>query len=120
MAATTAIHVALDCVDLDAQAEFWAAALGYEPYGNAPPYRSLVPAPGLIGPKLALQHTGEPKPPGKIRLHLDLVVGNAMASEAARLVAIGATQQSDLITEVGTSWIVMADPEGNEFCLVEN
>ena len=41
-----------------------------------------------------------------------------IASEVVRLIELGASKVTELVEEVGTSWIVMADPEGNEFCLV--
>ncbi len=119
MAATTEIHVTFDCVNVDAQAAFWAQALGYVPHGAAGQYRSLVPPPGLTGPKFVLQQTGEPKPAGKNRFHLDLVVGDHLDAEVSRLIGLGATRLTPgTIDEAGTSWVVMADPEGNEFCLV--
>ncbi|MEM7285732.1 MAG: VOC family protein [Actinomycetota bacterium] len=111
------IHVAIDCVDVDAQADFWVAALGYRRYGAAGQYRSLVPDGDTPLPKLVLQQVDDPPKAGKNKLHLDLIVGDGIEAEAERIVALGATQLSDTIDEAGTRWIVMADPEGNEFCL---
>ncbi len=119
MAATTEIHVTFDCVNVDAQAAFWVGVLDYIPHGSSGQYRSLIPPSGLKGPKFVLQQTGEPKAPIKNRLHLDLVVGHHLDAEVARLVDLGATRLTPgTIDEAGTSWVVMADPEGNEFCLV--
>jgi predicted enzyme related to lactoylglutathione lyase len=112
------VAIVIDAVDPDALREFWVAALRYEPFGQAGPYRSAAPPPGSDGPKFVFQHVPEPPPPGKNRLHVDIVVGDEVAVEADRLEALGARRLSDHIEEVGTSWIVMADPEGNEFCLV--
>ncbi|MEZ5270759.1 MAG: VOC family protein [Ilumatobacteraceae bacterium] len=66
-------------------------------------------------PSLLLQTVAEPKA-AKNRLHLDLHVPDVEA-EAARLEGLGAVRvgRSD---EFGISWIVMNDPEGNEFCVV--
>ena len=111
------IDVAIDCADVDAQASFWAVALGYESSGSSEQYRGLVPTAGSTGPKLVLQQVPEAKPQTKNRLHLDLIVGDAIEAEADRLVALGARRQSDPIEEAGTRWIVMTDPEGNEFCV---
>ena len=94
------------------------AALGYEPFGQAGPYRSATPPAGHDGPKFVFQQVPEPRAAGKNRLHVDIIVGDEIAAEADRLEALGASRVTDLIDEVGTSWIVMADPEGNEFCLV--
>ena len=55
---------------------------------------------------------------GKNRLHLDLIVGDRIEAEADRFIGLGATRVSDgPIEEGGTSWIVLADPEGNELCI---
>jgi len=110
------LEVVLDCVDADAQADFWAAALGYERFGAAGQYRSIVPRAGRAGPKLILQQVAEPKTV-KNRVHLDLVVPDIEA-EAQRLVALGA-QRGVAIAEHGHRWIAMLDPEGNEFCVCE-
>jgi predicted enzyme related to lactoylglutathione lyase len=64
------------------------------------------------------QQVPEPRTSTKNRLHLDIIVGDEIESEVDRLMALGARAVTDRIDEVGTSWIVMADPEGNEFCLV--
>jgi predicted enzyme related to lactoylglutathione lyase len=56
---------------------------------------------------------------GKNRMHLDLWVSDIEA-EAQRLVGLGARRQSaQPLEELGSRWIVMADPEGNEFCLCQ-
>ena len=111
------IHIAIDCVDVEAQAEFWTAALGYRRRAGVDQYRSLEPDDGRPLPRLVLQQVDDPPKTAKNKLHLDLIVGDEIEAEARRLVALGATQRSDAIDEAGTRWIVMADPEGNEFCL---
>ena len=62
----------------------------------------------------------EPKS-AKNRLHLDLDHDGSfdVEAEVQRLEALGATRRSDYITELGGDggWVVMADPEGNEFCV---
>ena len=111
------IDVNLDCGDVDAQAQFWALALGYAQSGSSGQYRALSPPDEVNAPKLVLQQVPEPRS-GKNRLHLDVVVGEEnVDAEVARLESLGATQLSDRIAEAGTVWIVMADPEGNEFCV---
>lgn len=109
--------MAIDCNDIDGQLGFWAEALGYERFGASGPYRSLVPPPGVAGPKIILQAVEEPRPDTKNRLHLDLIVGAGIETEVARLESLGASRLSQRIEESGTAWIVMADPEGNEFCV---
>ena len=114
------LHVVIDAADVDALCEFWVAALGYERFGSFEQYRSAVPPAGAPGPKLVFQQVPEPRAAVKNRLHLDVVVGDEMEPEAVRLVGLGARRRSDVVEEAGTAWIVMADPEGNEFCLVHH
>jgi predicted enzyme related to lactoylglutathione lyase len=114
------IHVVIDAADVDALCDFWVAALGYERFGSFEQFRSAVPPDGATGPKFVFQQVPEPRGAAKNRLHLDVVVGDEMEAEAERLVGLGARRVSDVIEEAGTSWIVMADPEGNEFCLVHH
>lgn len=114
------IIIAIDAADVDALRDFWVAALGYQPYGEVGQYRSVVPPEGEVGPKVVFQAVPEPRANHKNRLHLDIEVGDEMESEAVRLEELGARRLTDLIEEAGTSWIVMADPEGNEFCLVHH
>jgi predicted enzyme related to lactoylglutathione lyase len=107
----------LDCTDPARLAQFWAPALGYVDFGVAGSYAVLLPN-GRPGPKLLLQQVPEPKTV-KNRMHLDIETPDIEA-EAARLVALGARRvQDDHIHEHGTTWILMADPEGNEFCVCD-
>ena len=111
----TYLQIGIDATDVDRLAEFWAAALGYEPFGRFAQYRSLVDPTGRI-PKLILQQVPEVRV-AKNRMHLDLHVPDVLA-EVARLVDLGAHQiDPSPIEEAGTSWIRMQDPEGNEFCV---
>ena len=67
-------------------------------------------------PKLLLQRVSEPKA-GKNRLHVDIETPT-VDHEVARLEQLGARRTvDDAIEEHGTRWVVMADPEGNEFCV---
>ena len=118
------INLNLDCCDIDLVAGFWKAALGYVEVASLAQYRVLAaPAqpegPGVL-PGLILQQVGERPPETKNRLHLDLIVGPGFETEAGRLEALGARRLSEVFHEAGTAWIVMADPEGNEFCLGEH
>ncbi len=110
-----AIELVLDCADLDAQAAFWAATLGYEPVGTAGQYRALAPPAGQTGPRLILQQVPEPRIT-KNRMHLDVLTDD-VAAEADRLVALGARARGDAFEEHGYHWQPLADPEGNEFCV---
>ncbi|MGD6749134.1 VOC family protein [Streptomyces sp. BH105] len=112
------IVVTLDCVDTETQAEFWLAALAplnYRRGFEGPPYLSLVaPAPA---PTLLLQQVPEAKQ-AKNRMHLDLDFGaDDLGTEVERLQGLGARRISLEQSEHGFRWIVVADPEGNEFCV---
>jgi predicted enzyme related to lactoylglutathione lyase len=114
---TPSIGLVLDCSDPERLAEFWALALGYVSLGTFGSYVALVPS-GRPGPMLLLQRVDEPKAV-KNRMHFDIEVPDIHA-EAARLVALGATRVSEQpLTEHGTSWLLMMDPEGNEFCVCD-
>ncbi len=113
----TMIGLVLDCADAEVLADFWAAALGYQRIGAAGQYVLLVPA-GPGAPKLLLQRVPEAKVV-KNRMHLDIETPDIEA-EAARLEALGARRLAvDVLAEHGTHWYVMADPEGNEFCVCD-
>jgi predicted enzyme related to lactoylglutathione lyase len=108
-------EVVIDCADHGRVVEFWAAALGYERRDVNEQYVALVPParePGRM--PLLFQRVPEPKI-AKNRVHLDFRAP-VMADEVARLVGLGAT----LIAERSLgdfSWTVLADPDGNEFCV---
>jgi predicted enzyme related to lactoylglutathione lyase len=115
----TVLVVVLDCADLDRAAEFWCGALGYvgPPAGTPGPYRQLLPANG-DGLELLLQQVPEAKD-GKNRVHLDLRVPDVEA-ELARLLALGARRTTGApVEEDGWTWYVLADPDGNEFCVLQ-
>ena len=115
----TKLGLVLDCTDATALGEFWSAALGYTNVGKFGTYVVLLATePG--GPKLLLQQVPEAKA-GKNRMHVDLHAEDIEA-EAHRLEALGATRSEAGVvrSEHGTSWIQMADPEGNEFCVCDS
>ncbi|WP_205324926.1 VOC family protein [Glycomyces sp. YM15] len=69
------------------------------------------------GMRILFQQVPEPKTV-KNRLHLDLHVGrDNIDAETERLEALGATRAGDRLREGPAEWIVMRDPEGNEFCV---
>jgi catechol 2,3-dioxygenase-like lactoylglutathione lyase family enzyme len=142
--------VVIDCADPQAQAAFWAAALGYAVEdnrvlierllgGGAIPQDAVVTVEGRpafralqavrhpddpvqegtgigLGRRLLFQQVPESKTV-KNRLHLDLHAGpDHRDAEVARLRDLGATVLQE-VREPGTDHVVMADPEGNEFCV---
>jgi predicted enzyme related to lactoylglutathione lyase len=111
------IGLVLDSRDPETLAPFWAAALGYVVVGAVDNYVMLVPD-GREGPKLLLQRVPEHKG-AKNRMHLDIEVVD-IEYLAEKLEALGGTRlEADAHSEHGMRWIVMADPEGNEFCVCD-
>jgi predicted enzyme related to lactoylglutathione lyase len=113
----TTFGLVLDCSDPSTLADFWAAALGYVTLGAAGTYVLLVAADGNQ-PKLLLQRVPEAKAV-KNRMHLDIVTPD-IHSESARLEALGARRVTpETMSEHGSTWVLMEDPEGNEFCVCD-
>ncbi|WP_214405198.1 VOC family protein [Pseudonocardia lacus] len=113
MTATLA-SITVDCDDVERVARFWAAALDRKLGEDPTPYfASLAPA-EPAQPIWMFLKVPEPKT-AKNRVHLDLTAPDRDA-EVARLVELGATRIRE-VTEHGMSWVVMNDPEGNEFCV---
>ncbi len=105
----------LDCHDPARLAQFWTEAIGYRQSSSADPYLVLVPRHG-DGPELVLQRVPEPKS-AKNRMHLDIRTGQ-LEPTVERLTTLGARRlQPGITEEAGFRWVVMADPEGNEFCV---
>ncbi|WP_199853304.1 VOC family protein [Plantactinospora sp. BC1] len=111
------LAVVLDCSDLARSATFWSGALGYVAEPPSPGrYRRLLPANG-DGVELLLQRVPEAKR-DKNRMHLDLRVPD-LEAELARLLSLGARCLTERpIEEDGWAWHVLADPDGNEFCVL--
>jgi predicted enzyme related to lactoylglutathione lyase len=116
------LTVVIDCADPAALAPFWAAALEYQQADAPEGYAAVVPATRGDGPVVLLQRVPEDKA-GKNRVHLDLHPDDPHA-HLARLEGLGARRVGswveDLVQVAGVRWVVMNDPEGNEFCLVEH
>jgi hypothetical protein len=141
----TGIQVVIDCADPAKLAGFWASALRYKlqdpPEGFATwedflrdsdvpesewNSASAVVDPEGVGPRVFLQRVPEPKTL-KNRVHLDLDASGGRATpiderrervraEVTRLEGLGATRQGER-EEYGGFFVVMLDPEGNEFCV---
>ena len=108
----------LDCADPEALAAFWAEALQYQVVGGAGSYFMVAPEDMSSGPQLLLQKVPEPKT-GKNRMHVDIHVDDIEA-EANRLEGLGARRlDPEIKTEFDSHWILMADPEDNEFCVCD-
>ncbi len=112
-------ELAIDCADPGALAAFWCAVLGYEVRGTGAD-AGLVTIGSTTDPRavtLAFAQVPEAKTV-KNRLHLDLNPGDrSQEQEVERLVALGAGRV-DVGQGPDDDWVVMADPEGNEFCVL--
>jgi predicted enzyme related to lactoylglutathione lyase len=109
------LGLVLDSRDPEALAPFWAAALGYVVSGGVENYVLQLPE-ASAGPKLLIQQVPEDKA-HKNRMHIDIEVADIEAT-ASKLIALGATRlEEEAHDEHSCRWIVMADPDGNEFCL---
>ena len=108
--------ITVDCSDAAALARFWAGALGWDVAPGASAEFAAVGGPRRPGdaPSLMFSRVPEPKA-AKNRWHLDLDTTDPEAS-VAHLVSLGASVLR-LVSEQGAHWIVLADPEANEFCV---
>jgi catechol 2,3-dioxygenase-like lactoylglutathione lyase family enzyme len=106
----------VDCRDPEPLVAFWGEVLGLEEKGRFPGYVWMGRM-GEDGPSLAFQVVPEPKQV-KNRLHFDLAVDDREAF-ISLAVSLGAKRIADHEIE-GFHWTVMADPEGNEFCVAEH
>lgn len=105
--------VTVDCADPDALAQWWSQAVGGDVNVLAPGEFSVLVRPE--GVRLGFQKVPDPTP-GKNRLHLDLSAADVEA-EVARLVGLGAEETGRHSFGPEFSWVVLADPEGNAFCI---
>ncbi len=105
--------IAIDCAEPGALARFWTEALDYQVVNNDPNEPLLAPKDGSRRRLLFLRVPDEKVV--KNRLHLDLRPDDQNA-EVARLERLGAKRVN--IGQGSVSWVVMADPEGNEFCVL--
>jgi catechol 2,3-dioxygenase-like lactoylglutathione lyase family enzyme len=103
--------------DLPRQRAFWSAALDYVPReGDDDDFALLRPRDG-VGPNLSLDRVRSTLhvPP---RIHLDLYAED-QAAEVARLVALGATEVHWDKRPADADYVILADPEGNRFCIID-
>lgn len=106
--------VVVNCVDLEREVAFWRALLGVAEHQRVDGFFVWLEPQQPGGVKLAFQKVTDPTP-GRRRLHLDLGVADIGAT-ATRIAELGGRHLED--HEIaGFVWKVMADPEGNEFCI---
>jgi hypothetical protein len=131
------VQITFDCADADRLAAFWATALDYvvqPPPGDFPTWEAFLEAnrlpipergsisavvdPEGIRPRVLFLRVPEAKTV-KNRVHLDVIAGDdeAKLAKVRRLVEAGGSEVRR-VEESGQWWVVMHDPEGNEFCVV--
>ena len=114
-------HTSVDCRDAYTLSLFWSAVLGFaedpdDP--NEPGHDECMIAAPDGGQRLLFIEVPEGKTV-KNRLHLDLEpVEGTRDDELRRLLDLGAREVDDLRRPDGSGWVVLADPEGNEFCVL--
>ncbi|MFE9249471.1 VOC family protein [Streptomyces sp. NPDC007088] len=110
-------NIAVDCADAYGLARFWSAATGAPLHPESGPgdreTQVLLPE----GPVLHFNQVPEAKIV-KNRVHLCLRPETSREEEVGRLLGLGATLVADRRERDGTGWAVLADPEGNEFCVL--
>ena len=116
-------HLSVDAHDAYAQSRWWAEALGWSEDPEDPNLlgheECMIFAPDGRQ-RLLFIEVPEAKTI-KNRLHLDLVPTDvSREAEVERLAALGATQVADRRRPDGGGWVTMADPEGNEFCVLRS
>ncbi len=116
-------HTTVDCANAYQLSVWWAEVLGYaedpdDP--NQPGHEECMIVSPDGGHRLLFIEVPDTKQV-KNRIHFDLRPRTGRRDEElARLLAHGATQVHDLRKPDGTGWVVLADPEGNEFCILRS
>jgi catechol 2,3-dioxygenase-like lactoylglutathione lyase family enzyme len=121
-------EVIFDCHDLASSSNFWSDALGYEQVSSGEGWIAIRSPDVELTDEMLRDSPQSPAlafvlvPEDKIlknRVHIDLTpIDCSQEEEVQRLVELGAHRID--IGQRGTSWIVMADPEGNEFCVMQS
>ena len=115
---TRLVNLVADAADPAASARWWAEALGWEVTLDTPDEAAVEPpGPGGLGLPLVFVPVADPKT-GPNRVHLDLASPSPadQAAQVERLLALGATPAD--VGQGEVPWVVLADPEGNEFCVL--
>lgn len=118
---TRLAHIAMNARDDSALGAFWAEVFGWSAVGEGPGVTTVEPV-GLVHPdpvaiRIDVLRVPEPKTV-KNRLHIDLATTSEahQADLVTRLQALGANRAD--VGQGDVPWTVMADPEGNEFCVL--
>ncbi|MEX1279616.1 MAG: VOC family protein [Acidimicrobiia bacterium] len=114
--------IVLGAEDVDRAVEFWSAALGYEVvrFPEATDGFTILRPPSGEGTRVAV-HRSDVPPQDHPRIHLDLVVDSAadQVAEVDRLLGLGAERVDWDRYPADPDFVVLADPDGNRFCIVD-
>lgn len=111
-------NLVVDAVDAQRMGRFWEAAVGGEKLTDEPGiYETRLAVPD--GPEIDLCFQQVPEAPSEpVRLHVDLAGGDRQADVVERLLGLGAEHLD--IGQHEVPWVVLADPEGNPFCVMDD
>ncbi|MBQ1080636.1 VOC family protein [Nocardiopsis sp. B62] len=112
-------NIAIDCADAYGLARFWSGVTGYPVHPESVPGDTETEVLLAEGPVLHFNQVPDAKA-AKNRLHLCLTPETSREQEVERLLGIGATFVGDHRNADGSGWVVLADPEGNEFCVLRS
>lgn len=110
-------NVTFMTTDPEGLARFWAAALGFSERRDGVD-EILLSRTDHPFPRLTFQRVTVPTGPAGNRVHLDITAETDRVGEVRRLARLGAREERSETVE-GFSWTVMADPDGNEFCVTD-
>ena len=101
-------------------ADFWAAALGFTERRDEDDEVLIADADWTL-PRFTFQRIDEGGAGGHRprTMHVDLTAAEDRRDEVARLVALGAEERRSVSMDDGWTWTVLADPDGNEFCVTD-
>ncbi|EOD63189.1 VOC family protein [Amycolatopsis vancoresmycina] len=116
---SSVLHVSVDCADPYQLCQFWSEVTGKPIPETGSPGDDEVGIELEGGIDLLFLKVPEPKTV-KNRLHVCLQPDIARDDEIERILGLGATLVNDLRNPDGTGWAVLADPEGNEFCVLRS
>ncbi|MET9315319.1 VOC family protein [Kribbella sp. NPDC003505] len=116
------VAMSVDCADPDRLADFWSEVLGWRvsargwqsgPHGKT---GATLSSPVRGWPEIDFRWVPDPSKSAKNRIHLDISpVDREQSAELERLLALGARRLD--VGQRDVTWVVISDPEGNEFCL---
>nr|WSX53717.1 VOC family protein [Streptomyces sp. NBC_00974] len=112
-------NVAIDCADAYELAQFWSRVTGRPLHPEDTPGAREAQVMPAQGPVLYFNQVPESKKT-KNRIHLCLCPETSREQEVERLLGVGATLVADHRNPDGSGWAVLADPEGNEFCVLRS